>query len=89
MSRRGKKSSRKVSRKPARSARLRVPDANAGSSSAIESSKASERFKSDLLVRGEAAKVTNGKLPVHATHAITQENEDGTVEVKRARFKLL
>jgi hypothetical protein len=90
MPRRGKRVSRKVGREPAKSAKPRVPDANAnaGISGTTENNKASDRFKRDLLVRGEAAKVTKGKLPAHATHAITQENEDGTVEVKRARFKL-
>jgi hypothetical protein len=43
----------------------------------------------DLLVREEAAKpLPDGTLPLSATHAVTKENEDGTVEVKRARFKL-
>ena len=51
------------------------------------SAKASERFLSDLKARGESAKLTRqGKLPLRATH-IEQENPDGTVEVRRARFK--
>lgn len=50
--------------------------------------KASGRFVRDLQVRGEASKPdAEGKLPADATHAITGEDEDGTVEVKRARFK--
>ncbi|PWT98332.1 MAG: hypothetical protein C5B51_29560 [Terriglobia bacterium] len=49
----------------------------------------SSRFVKDLLVRGEAAKPgKDGKLPLSATHAIVKENPDGTVEVKRARYKL-
>lgn len=49
---------------------------------------ASRRFVGDVMVRGEAAKPgTDGKLPLHATHVITRESEDGTVEVQRARFK--
>lgn len=48
----------------------------------------SERFVKDLLVRGEAAKPDRqGKLPLEATHAVTRKEKDGTVEVKRARFK--
>ncbi len=47
------------------------------------------RFVSDLLVRGEAAELTkDGKLPLQATHVIQKKNPDGSVEVKRARFKL-
>jgi hypothetical protein len=54
----------------------------------LNSSPASERFRKDLLVRGEAAKPDRkGKLPPDATHAITRKKKDGTVEVKRARFK--
>jgi hypothetical protein len=52
------------------------------------SNPSSERFVEDLLIRGEAAKPTQeGKLPLDATHAITKENPDGTVEVKRVRYK--
>ena len=50
---------------------------------------ASERFVNDLLVRGEAVPETPGqRLPLGATHKITKQNEDGSVEVKRVRFKL-
>ena len=48
----------------------------------------SERFVNDLLVRGEAAEPTKkGTLPNDATHVITKRNEDGTVEVRRVRYK--
>lgn len=47
-----------------------------------------KRFVKDLLVREEAVKPTeSGALPGDATHAVVKENSDGTVEVKRARFK--
>lgn len=47
-----------------------------------------ERFVKDLLVRGEAVEpADSGALPADATHAVTKQNPDGTVEVKRARFK--
>lgn len=47
------------------------------------------KFVQDLLARGEAAELTaDGKLPLRATHIIQKKNPDGTVEVKRARFKL-
>jgi hypothetical protein len=58
-------------------------------SEAAESSAASERFVHDLEVRGEAVKPSaSGKLPLDATHAVVEENPDGTAkQVKRARFK--
>jgi hypothetical protein len=47
------------------------------------------RFVNDLLIRGEAAELTpDGKLPLEATHVIQKRNSDGSVEVKRARYKL-
>jgi hypothetical protein len=49
---------------------------------------AQARFVQDLAVRGEAAKIAkDGKLPAEATHVITKTNPDGTIQVKRARFK--
>lgn len=57
--------------------------------SAGKAAAASERFVKDLEVRGEAVKPSkSGKLPPGATHAVVEENPDGTAkEVKRARFK--
>jgi hypothetical protein len=47
-----------------------------------------ERFVEGVLVRGEAEKPNpDGKLPQNATHAIVEENPDGTTKIKRARFK--
>lgn len=50
---------------------------------------ADERFLTDLQVRGEAQRPDSaGKLPLGATHAITDENADGTAkEAKRVRYK--
>ncbi len=49
---------------------------------------ATYRFVKDLVVRGEAAKLTQeGKLPLSATHVVTKEHKDGTVEVRRVRYK--
>jgi hypothetical protein len=49
---------------------------------------AAQRFVSDLIVRGEAApRDATGKVPHHATHEITKEHADGSIEVKRVRFK--
>jgi hypothetical protein len=46
------------------------------------------RFVRDLLVRSEAKKPdSDGKLPLDATHAVTKEDKDGSVVVKRVRFK--
>jgi hypothetical protein len=48
----------------------------------------SQRFVSDLLIRGEAKKRDRkGRLPLAATHAITKQKPDGSVEVERVRFK--
>lgn len=50
---------------------------------------ATDRFVKDLLVRGEAAGLDpNGKLPLDATHVIEKQNEDGTADVRRVRYKL-
>ncbi len=49
---------------------------------------ATQRFTSDLLIRGEAAKLDKkGKLPVHATHVLKKRHSDGSAEVERVRFK--
>lgn len=65
-----------------------VKKAGAKNKTSAENKKSSERFVKDLLVRGEAS-IPNraGKLPLDATHVITKENPDGTVEVKRVRYK--
>jgi len=67
-----------ITPKPRRAITVKPPEADP----------ATKRFLSDLMVREEAAKLTKGgKLPLHATHVITQDNIDGTVKVERARFK--
>jgi len=59
------------------------------SAQATDDQSASKRFVSDLLVRGEAAELTDdGRLPLQATHVIQKKNPGGSVEVKRARYKL-
>ena len=53
--------------------------------------KSAERFKRDLLIRGEAAYPDEeGKLPSEATHEIVKDkkDEDGLPQVKRRLFKL-
>jgi len=50
---------------------------------------AQPRFEADLLTRGEAQELSpDGKLPLDATHAITKK-PDGTLQLKRGRFKLI
>jgi hypothetical protein len=67
---------------PARSSKVR-------SSSAQSKDPSTARFVNDLLVRGEAAELDDqGKLPLQATHIIQKNNPDGTVQVKRARYKV-
>jgi hypothetical protein len=75
---------RKKSAKSAASLRKR----RANTPTTAEKDQSSRQFVRGLLVRGEAAKPTRqGKLPLKATHVITKENEDGTVEVRRVRYK--
>lgn len=67
--------------------RAAAPSAAADSSQTA----AAERFKRDLLVRGEAAYPDDkGKLPSDATHEIIEETKesDGLPRVKRRLFKL-
>ena len=62
--------------------------ARSGAESPADNGVAKKRFVNDLLIRGEAAKLTKkGKLPGHATHVIKRQNQDGTVEVERVRYK--
>lgn len=76
-------------RKTTKKSTNKVKDSQAEPATAPDA--AAKRFKSDLETRGESAKLAkDGKLPLDATHVVTQENEDGTVkEVKRARFKMM
>ena len=74
-----------------RSAPTKRSKTSTGKKSAAKktASRKSPRFVRDLLVRGEAAKPdAKGKLPLEATHVITSEQQDGSVTVKRVRFKL-
>lgn len=60
----------------------------AGKQKTRATSEQADRFVKDLLVRGEAVEPDEqGKLPPAATHGLTREGKDGTVIVKRARFK--
>jgi hypothetical protein len=53
-------------------------------------SSAEERFKRDVLIRGEAALPDeNGNLPSGATHEIIESGEDGGLpEITRRRYKI-
>lgn len=64
-----------------------APRAKAGAQA--KTTAAERRFVNDLVVRGEAEpRDASGKLPLQATHEIEQVNPDGSVKVKRVRFKL-
>ena len=53
-----------------------------------ETDTATARYLRDLLVRGEAAPLDEkGKLTADATHVVTGQSADGTLKVKRVRFK--
>ena len=81
--RRRAKTKKAAATRKSRGARKKNRPAAAAPRSAAE-----ERFARDLAVRGEAAALDGrGRLPSHATHVVTEENESGPV-VKRARFKL-
>ncbi len=79
-------------RAPNDESKKKKPAANAPngqSPSDAEQAPGNSRFVNDLLTRGEAAELTkDGKLPLSATHVIRKKNPDGTVDVKRARYKL-
>ena len=84
------KTSRTRKKSPKSVALLTKRRANKGNSpnKPTTEGQSSRQFVRGLLVRGEAAKPTKeGKLPLDATHVITKENEDGTVEVRRVRYK--
>ena len=52
---------------------------------------AEEKFKQDLLTRGEAAPLDeSGKLPLEATHEIIEvdKKDPGKSKIVRRRFKL-
>ena len=71
-----------------KTSKKKAPSRTARTRAKSSKSKPAERFVNDLLVRGEAAKPNKeGKLPLQATHVITEE-KDGTVKVRRVRFKL-
>jgi hypothetical protein len=51
--------------------------------------KDAERFRQDLIERGEAAHPDDkGELPPGATHEIVSENAEGVQEIKRRRFSI-
>ncbi len=84
---RGKKSTAK---KPAakKSASRKSPSKLRSGTAKGGAAAKSARFARDLLVRGEAVKPgAKGKLPVETTHVITSEEPDGSVTVKRVRFR--
>ena len=89
MGRRTAKSSRKVRRRSVKSRIETSPNqARTGANGPGNSDLAKKRFVDDLLIRGEAAKLTKkGKLPRDATHVIKRQNPDSTVEVERLRYK--
>jgi hypothetical protein len=80
----------KAKKTPSKLRSRRKKPAPARVANVAEKTADSARFLQDLATRGEAAELTkDGKLPSQATHVITKKNQDGTIEVKRARFKLV
>ena len=50
--------------------------------------KAAEHFTRGVLTRGEAAKASDGELPLGATHEIVEEKEGELPKIRRRRFSL-
>ena len=90
MTMKGGQNSKPTSRTRAQSIKTEgsVRKAEAARPTGTENDTAAKRFVNDLVVRGEAATPTKeGRLPLDATHVITKKNTDGTIEVKRVRYK--
>jgi hypothetical protein len=64
-------------------ARKTEPTASSYDRSAV----AAQKFINDVQIRGEAAELKNGKLPLGKTH-ILKKKRDGSIEVERLRFDL-
>ena len=47
-----------------------------------------EQFVRGALIRGEAARATDGRLPAGATHEIIEESDEGVPTLRRRRFKI-
>ncbi len=78
---------RKKKAAPSRKSKSRAKAPDTGQP---EESAATKRFLEDLAIRGEAVEVPAGKkAPSQATHVITKKNPDGTIQVKRIRYKLV
>ncbi len=56
--------------------------------SASDWDKAADRFARGALIRGEAARAVDGRLPAGATHEIVEEGDDGVPKLRRHRFKI-
>lgn len=90
MQRKDRDSSQKTSRKRTKSEKpgTSLRKATVNKPTATKEDEACDQFVKGLLVRGEAVKPTKeGKLPLNATHVVRKKNKDGTVEVKRVRYK--
>lgn len=92
MRKKGKGRAQRVSRTRKRSvvsgAARKSRSGKKGTEEGLDSS--SERFVTDLLIRGDAAERTpGGTLPSHATHEIVGKSESGMPKVKRRRFTVV
>ena len=52
----------------------------------LKEQESEKRFEQDLILRGDAAKSCDGKLPPGATHEILDPDKKGEVKVVRRRF---
>jgi hypothetical protein len=70
-------------------ARKRKPTSKAPAKSAAQpqiDEETQESYVRGLLVRGEAARSVDGKLPPGATHEIVEEREGELPKVRRRRY---
>lgn len=88
----GKKTARAAKLSSARGQLLKVTGAKARKTEPTappndRSAVAAQKFINDVRIRGEAAELENGKLPLGKTH-ILKKKGDGSIEVERLRFNL-
>ena len=56
---------------------------------AAKEKRATEHFTTGVIMRGEAAKSQNGKLPPGVTHEIIETREGELPKIRRRRFSLM
>ena len=86
MRRKGERSSAKVSRAREKAAKATSAKKRAAAGKKMQPTE--EHFIRGVLIRGEAAKPTKGKLPPRVTHEIVEEKEGVLPKIRRRRFSI-